>query len=261
MSTRVIDLIAPIGKGQRALIVSPPRAGKTSILKSIAKAICKNDPETKVITLLVDERPEEVTDMRRSGFGEVVFSSFDESDSNHIEVAEKTLKRAKKLLLDGKDVVILLDSITRLARAYNTYLPASGKLLSGGVDSKALYKPKKYFGAARAIEDGGSLTIIGTALIDTGSRLDEVIFEEFKGTGNMELHLDRRLMDLRVFPTIDISKSGTRKEELLLTEEELKATRQLRKELFSLNVTAAMETLLDKMGKTSNNKDFLASLI
>ena len=260
LSTRIIDLIAPIGKGQRALIVSPPRAGKTMILKSIAKAVTLNDPETTVFILLVDERPEEVTDMRRSGYGEVYFSSFDNADSKHIEVAEELLDRARKLVLEGKDVLILLDSITRLARAYNTYLPTSGKLLSGGVDSKALFKPKKYFGSARAIEDGGSLTIIGTALVDTGSRLDEVIFEEFKGTGNMELHLDRKLMEKRVFPTIDITSSGTRKEELLLDEKELKASRQLRKQLFQLDVVDAMENLLRRMDRTKTNAEFMTDL-
>ena len=257
LSTRVIDLIAPIGKGQRALIVSPPRAGKTTLLQSIAKGICLNEPQTTLFILLVDERPEEVTEMLRSGYGEVVYSSFDKSDGHHIESAEKLLKRAQALVEEGRDVVILLDSITRLARAYNSFLPGSGKILSGGMDAKGLFKPKRYFGAARQIEEGGSLTIIGTALVDTGSRMDDVIFEEFKGTGNMELHLDRRLMEKRVFPPIDISLSGTRKEELLMDEKELAASRLLRNQLFSLSPVAAMEALLTRLVPTKNNSEFL----
>ncbi len=260
VSTRVIDMVAPIGKGQRALIVSPPRAGKTYLLKTLAKAICKNNPETEVFILLVDERPEEVTDIVRSGYGEVVMSSFDKPDSHHVETAEKLLERARKIVLEGKDVVILLDSITRLARAYNSWQPGSGKMLSGGMDAKAMYKPKKFFGAARAIENGGSLTIIGTALVDTGSRMDELIFEEFKGTGNMELHLDRRLMEKRVFPTIDINKSGSRKEELLMNETELEAARLIRKKLFPLDNIAAMETLLSWITRTKTNAELVDSI-
>ena len=259
LTGRVIDLLAPIGKGQRALIVSPPRAGKTTILKNIALAIAANDPTTEVFILLVDERPEEVTDLLRSDCGEVVFSSFDNPAAHHIKVAEQLMDRAKALVLAGKDVVILLDSITRLARAYNSAARSSGKMLSGGMDANALYRPKKFLGAARAIENGGSLTIIGTALIDTGSRLDEVIFEEFKGTGNMELHLDRMLMEKRVFPTIDIRRSGTRREELLLSEDELEFTRQLRKQIHSLDVVTAMELFLEKMRRTKTNKEFLAA--
>jgi len=260
MTGRVIDLIAPIGKGQRALIVSPPRAGKTTILKHIAMAIAANDPDTEVFILLVDERPEEVTDLLRSDCGEVVFSSFDNSADQHIKVAEELMDRAKGLVLQGKDVVILLDSITRLARAYNATGKSSGRMLSGGMDANALYKPKKFLGAARATEDGGSLTIIGTALIDTGSRLDEVIFEEFKGTGNMELHLDRGLMEKRIFPTIDIRRSGTRKEELLLSEDEVDFNRMLRKQIHSVDAVSAMELLLDRMRRTKTNKEFLALL-
>ena len=259
LTGRVIDLLAPIGKGQRALIVSPPRAGKTTILKNIALAIAANDPTTEVFILLVDERPEEVTDLLRSDCGEVVFSSFDNPAAHHIKIAEELMDRAKALVLEGKDVVILLDSITRLARAYNSVARSSGKMLSGGMDANALYRPKKFLGAARAIENGGSLTIIGTALIDTGSRLDEVIFEEFKGTGNMELHLDRMLMEKRVFPTIDIRRSGTRREELLLSDDELNFTRQLRKQIHSLDVVTAMEIFLDRMKRTKTNKEFLAA--
>ena len=260
MSSRVIDLITPVGKGQRGLVVAPPRAGKTHLLQTIAESVSVNHPEIKLFLLLVDERPEEVTDIRRAGHGEVIFSSFDRSGAEHIEVAEGLLKRARKLVLEGKDVVILLDSITRLARAYNAGTRGSGKLLSGGMDADALHLPKKFFGAARAIEDGGSLTMIGTALVDTGSRLDQVVFEEFKGTGNMELHLDRKLMDKRVFPTIDINSSGTRREELLLDEEELRGANLLRKRLHGLDRIDAMETLLGWMSGTKDNRTFLAGL-
>ena len=259
-TTRIIDLMAPIGKGQRGLIVAAPRTGKTMMLQNIAKALAHNHKETVLIVLLIDERPEEVTDMQRSVDGEVVSSTFDEPATRHVQVAEMVIEKAKRLVEHGKDVVIVLDSITRLARAYNTVVPPSGKILSGGVDSNALHKPKKFFGAARNIEDGGSLTIIATALIDTGSRMDEVIFEEFKGTGNMEVHLDRRLMDKRVFPAIDINKSGTRKEELLIAKEDLKRVWILRKVLSQLSVVEAMEFLLDKMHGTKNNKEFLDSM-
>src|SRR5262250_2764865 len=259
-TTRIIDLIAPIGKGQRGLIVAAPFTGKTMMLQAIAKAISGNHPEIVLIVLLVDERPEEVTDMLRSVQGEVVSSTFDEPATRHVQVAEMVIEKARRLVEHGRDVVILLDSITRLARAYNTVVPPSGKILSGGVDSNALHKPKKFFGAARNIEEGGSLTIIATALIDTGSRMDEVIFEEFKGTGNMEVHLDRRLMDKRVFPAIDINKSGTRKEELLISREDLNRIWILRKVLSQLSVVEAMEFLLDKMHGTKNNKEFLESM-
>jgi transcription termination factor Rho len=259
-TTRIVDLLTPIGKGQRGLIVAAPRTGKTMMLQHIAKAIAHNHHEVILIVLLIDERPEEVTDMQRSVDGEVVSSTFDEPATRHVQVAEMVIEKAKRLVEHGKDVVILLDSITRLARAYNTVVPPSGKILSGGVDSNALHKPKKFFGAARNIEDGGSLTIIATALIDTGSRMDEVIFEEFKGTGNMEVHLDRRLMDKRVFPAIDINKSGTRKEELLITREDLNRIWILRKVLSQLSVVESMEFLLDKMHGTKSNKEFLDSM-
>lgn len=259
-TTRIVDLLTPIGKGQRGLIVAAPRTGKTMMLQHIAKAIAHNHQEVILIVLLIDERPEEVTDMQRSVDGEVISSTFDEPATRHVQVAEMVIEKAKRLVEHGKDVVILLDSITRLARAYNTVVPPSGKILSGGVDSNALHKPKKFFGAARNIEDGGSLTIIATALIDTGSRMDEVIFEEFKGTGNMEVHLDRRLMDKRVFPAIDINKSGTRKEELLIAREDLNRIWILRKVLSQLSVVEAMEFLLDKMRGTKTNREFLESM-
>ncbi len=259
-TTRIVDLLTPIGKGQRGLIVAAPRTGKTMMLQHVAKALAQNHKEIILIVLLIDERPEEVTDMQRSVDGEVVSSTFDEPATRHVQVAEMVIEKAKRLVEHGKDVVILLDSITRLARAYNTVVPPSGKILSGGVDSNALHKPKKFFGAARNIEDGGSLTIIATALIDTGSRMDEVIFEEFKGTGNMEINLDRRLMDKRVFPAIDINKSGTRKEELLIPKEDLNRIWILRKVLSQLSVVEAMEFLLDKMHGTKNNKEFFESM-
>ena len=260
LSGRVMDLLTPIGKGQRGLIVSPPRAGKTMILQSIANSVTANQPECVLIVLLIDERPEEVTDMQRSVRGEVISSTFDEPATRHVQVAEMVLEKAKRLVEHKKDVVILLDSITRLARAYNTIVPPSGKVLSGGVDSNALQRPKRFFGAARNIEEGGSLTIIATALIDTGSRMDDVIFEEFKGTGNMELHLDRKLVDKRVFPAIDINRSGTRKEDLLLPREELNRIWVLRKVLNPLSVTESMELLLEKLAKTKSNADFLGSM-
>ena len=254
---RIIDLIAPIGKGQRGLIVSPPKAGKTTILKQIANSITFNNPEVKLIVLLVDERPEEVTDMERSVKGEVISSTFDQPSDNHIQVAELVLERAKRLVEHNHDVVILLDSITRLARAYNLATPTSGRILSGGVDSTALYPPKRFFGAARNIEDGGSLTIIATALVETGSRMDEVIFEEFKGTGNMELHLDRKLADKRIFPAIEIDKSGTRKEELIMAPDEAQVVWKLRRVLHALDPSAAIELLIDKIRSTKNNQEFL----
>src|SRR6187549_10240 len=260
LSGRVMDLLTPIGKGQRGLIVAPPRTGKTMLLQSIANSITKNHPEVYLIVLLIDERPEEVTDMQRSVRGEVISSTFDEPAQRHVQVAEMVIEKAKRLVEHKKDVVILLDSITRLARAYNTIVPASGKILSGGVDSNALQKPKRFFGAARNIEEGGSITIMATALVDTGSRMDEVIFEEFKGTGNMEIHLDRKLVDKRVFPAIDIIKSGTRKEELLIPKEDLNRIWVLRKVLTPLSPVEAMELLLDKMGKTKANSDFLAAM-
>lgn len=260
VAPRIIDLIAPIGKGQRGLIVSPPKAGKTTILKQIANSISRNNPETRLIVLLVDERPEEVTDWERSVNGEVVASTFDQPSDNHIKVAEMVLERAKRLVEAGEDVLILLDSITRLARAYNLSVPTSGRILSGGVDSTALYPPKRFFGAARNIEDGGSLTIIATALIDTGSKMDEVIYEEFKGTGNMEIHLDRRLSDKRIFPAIDVERSGTRKEELLFTPDELKMIWTLRRALAQFESTQATELLIDKIKKTRNNLEFLTSI-
>ena len=249
--------MTPIGKGQRGLIVAPPRTGKTMLLQNIANSITANHPEVYLIVLLIDERPEEVTDMQRSVKGEVISSTFDEPAQRHVQVAEMVIEKAKRLVEHKKDVVILLDSITRLARAYNTVVPPSGKVLSGGVDSNALQRPKRFFGAARNIEGGGSLTIIATALIDTGSRMDDVIFEEFKGTGNMEIHLDRKLADRRVFPAIDIQKSGTRKEELLLAKEDLNRVWVLRKVLNPLSPVEAMELLISKMGKTKGNAEFL----
>ena len=257
---RVLDLMAPIGKGQRGLIVAPPRTGKTMLLQSIAQSVARNHPEVFLIVLLIDERPEEVTDMQRSVNGEVISSTFDEPAARHVQVAEMVIEKAKRLVEHKKHVLILLDSITRLARAYNSVSPPSGKVLSGGLDSNALQKPKRFFGAARNIEEGGSLTIMATALIDTGSRMDDVIFEEFKGTGNMEIHLDRKLTDKRVFPSIDMQKSGTRKEELLLPREDLNRVWVLRKVLNPLSAVEAMELLLDKMGKTKSNQDFLASM-
>ncbi len=259
-STRVMDLMTPIGFGQRGLIVSPPRTGKTMLLQNIANSIIASHKNVVPFVLLIDERPEEVTDMDRSVDAEVISSTFDEPAERHVQVAEMVIEKAKRLVEHKKDVVILLDSITRLARAYNSVVPPSGKILSGGVDSNALQRPKRFFGAARNIEEGGSLTIIATALIDTGSRMDEVIFEEFKGTGNMELHLDRRLSDKRVFPAIDIKKSGTRKEELLLDEETLNRVWILRKLLVSLNPVDSMEFLLEKMNGTVDNKEFLRSM-
>jgi len=260
LSARVMDLLTPIGKGQRGLIVAPPRTGKTMLLQNIAQSVSANHPEVYLIVLLIDERPEEVTDMQRSVDGEVISSTFDEPAQRHVQVAEMVIEKAKRLVEHRKDVLILLDSITRLARAYNTVIPPSGKVLSGGLDSNALQKPKRFFGAARNIEEGGSLTIIATALIDTGSRMDDVIFEEFKGTGNMEIHLDRKLTDKRVFPSIDITKSGTRKEELLLPREDLNRIWVLRKVLNPLSPVEAMELLLDKMAKTKSNAEFLASM-
>ncbi len=260
VTNRIIDLLAPIGKGQRGLIVSPPKAGKTIILQKIANAITENHPEIVLIVLLIDERPEEVTDMKRSVQGEVVSSTFDEPADRHVQVADMVIEKAKRLVEHGKDVVILLDSITRLARAHNTVVPHSGKILSGGVDANALQRPKRFFGAARNIEEGGSLTIVATALIDTGSRMDEVIFEEFKGTGNMELVLDRRLADKRIFPAIDVNKSGTRKEELLIPKDQLNRIWILRKFLSELNPVEAMEFLVDKISQTKTNKKFLESM-
>ena len=260
LSTRVMDLMTPLGKGQRGLIVAPPRTGKTMLLQAIANAITTNHPEVYLIVLLIDERPEEVTDMQRSVKGEVVSSTFDEPAQRHVQVAEMVIEKAKRLVEHKKDVVILLDSITRLARAYNTIVPTSGKVLSGGVDSNALQRPKRFFGAARNIEQGGSLTIVATALIDTGSRMDEVIFEEFKGTGNMEVHLDRKLADRRVFPTIDIQKSGTRKEEMLMPKDDLNRVYVLRRVLTPLSAVEAMELLLSKMSKTKTNDEFLAAM-
>ena len=260
LSGRVLDLLTPIGKGQRGLIVAPPRTGKTMLLQTIANSITQNHPEVILIVLLIDERPEEVTDMQRSVNGEVISSTFDEPASRHVQVAEMVIEKAKRLVEHKRDVVILLDSITRLARAYNTIVPPSGKVLSGGVDSNALQRPKRFFGAARNIEEGGSLTIIATALIDTGSRMDDVIFEEFKGTGNMEINLDRKLVDKRVFPAIDINRSATRKEELLVPKDELNRIWILRKVLNPLSTVEAMELLLDKMSKSKTNADFLASM-
>jgi transcription termination factor Rho len=260
LSARVLDLMTPIGKGQRGLIVSPPRTGKTMLLQTIANSITQNHPEIILIVLLIDERPEEVTDMQRSVNGEVISSTFDEPATRHVQVAEMVIEKAKRLVEHKRDVVILLDSITRLARAYNTIVPPSGKVLSGGVDSNALQRPKRFFGAARNIEEGGSLTIIATALIDTGSRMDDVIFEEFKGTGNMEVHLERKLVDKRVFPAIDMNRSGTRKEELLLAKDELNRVWVLRKVLNPLSPVECMELLLDRLSKKKNNAEFLASM-
>jgi transcription termination factor Rho len=260
LTGRIIDLVTPVGKGQRGLIVAPPRTGKTVILQKIANAITKNSPDTVLIVLLVDERPEEVTDMERTVKGEVVSSTFDEPASRHVQVAEMVIEKAKRLVEYGKDVVILLDSITRLGRAYNTECPHSGRILSGGVDASALQHPKRFFGAARNIEEGGSLTIIATALIDTGSRMDEVIFEEFKGTGNMELHLDRRLADRRVWPAIDITRSGTRKEELLMHPEELKRSWILRKVLNEMSPIEGMDLLKNKLKQFKTNAEFLMTL-
>lgn len=259
-SSRIMDLLTPIGFGQRGLIVSPPRSGKTMLLQNIANSVVKNHKEIMLFVLLIDERPEEVTDMERSVRGEVISSTFDEPAERHVQVAEMVIEKAKRLVEHKKNVVILLDSITRLARAYNSVMPPSGKILSGGVDSNALQRPKRFFGAARNIEEGGSLTIIATALIDTGSRMDEVIFEEFKGTGNLEIQLDRRLADKRIFPAIDIKKSGTRKEELLLDAQTLNRVWIIRKLLASLNPVDALEFLLDKMRGTDSNKDFLESM-
>ncbi|MBN1567479.1 MAG: transcription termination factor Rho [Acidobacteria bacterium] len=260
LSARVMDIFTPIGKGQRGLIVSPPRTGKTMLLQNIANSISTNHPEIYLIVLLIDERPEEVTDMERSVKGEVISSTFDEPASRHVQVAEIVMEKAKRLVEHKKDVVILLDSITRLARAYNTVIPSSGKVLSGGVDANALEKPKRFFGAARKIEEGGSLTIMATALIDTGSRMDDVIFEEFKGTGNMEIILDRKLVDKRIFPAIDINRSGTRKEELLVENADLNKIWILRKVLNPLSIDEAMDLLLDKLRKSESNSDFLNSL-
>jgi transcription termination factor Rho len=258
---RIVDLIAPIGKGQRGLIVSPPKAGKTTVLKEIANSISHNNPECHLIVVLVDERPEEVTDMQRSVKGDVIYSTFDRPAEEHTQVAELALERAKRLVEVGQDVVILLDSITRLARAYNLATPASGRILSGGVDSTALYPPKRFFGAARNIEEGGSLTILGTALVETGSRMDEVIFEEFKGTGNMELRLDRKLADKRVYPAIDIEASGTRKEELLFDSDELIQVWRLRRVLLALPEPAAgLELLIDRLKSTKSNAEFLSDV-
>jgi transcription termination factor Rho len=260
LSARVMDIFTPIGKGQRGLIVSPPRTGKTMLLQNIANSISTNHPEIFLIVLLIDERPEEVTDMERSVHGEVISSTFDEPASRHVQVAEIVMEKAKRLVEHKKDVVILLDSITRLARAYNTVIPSSGKVLSGGVDANALEKPKRFFGAARKIEEGGSLTIMATALIDTGSRMDDVIFEEFKGTGNMEIILDRKLVDKRIFPAIDINRSGTRKEELLVENTDLNKIWILRKVLSPLSIDEAMDLLLDKLRKSDSNSEFLTSL-
>ncbi|HXG64319.1 MAG TPA: transcription termination factor Rho [Blastocatellia bacterium] len=260
LSARVLDLMTPIGKGQRALIVAPPRTGKTMLLQNIANSITRNHPEVTLIVLLIDERPEEVTDMQRSVHGEVISSTFDEPPTRHVQVADMVIEKAKRLVEYGRDVVILLDSITRLARAHNAVVPPSGKILSGGIDSNALQKPKRFFGSARNIEEGGSLTIIATALIDTGSRMDDVIFEEFKGTGNLEINLDRKLTEKRIFPSIDINKSGTRKEELLLAPQDFNRIIVLRRVLSQLSPTEAMELLLEKLSKTKTNSDFLDSM-
>ena len=257
---RMIDLMSPIGKGQRGMIVAPPKVGKTTLIKKIANSISKNNPEVELIVLLIDERPEEVTDMKRSINGQVIYSTFDELPEHHVKVAEMVLERAKRLIEQNKDVVILLDSITRLARAYNLVIPSSGRTLSGGLDPAALHKPKKFFGAARNIENGGSLTILATALIDTGSRMDDVIFEEFKGTGNMEVHLDRKLSEKRIFPAIDINKSGTRREDLLLTKEELDTVFALRKAMNSMPVADVTEQILSLMTQTKNNQELLTKI-
>jgi len=260
VSARVLDLLTPIGKGQRGLIVAPPRTGKTMLLQTIANSISTNHPEITLIVLLIDERPEEVTDMQRTVKGEVISSTFDEPAARHVQVAEMVIEKAKRLVEQKRDVIILLDSITRLARAYNTVVPPSGKVLSGGVDSNALQRPKRFFGAARNVEEGGSLTIIATALIDTGSRMDDVIFEEFKGTGNMEINLDRKLVDKRVFPAMDINRSATRKEELLVPKDELNRIWVLRKVLSPLSPVESMELIIDKLSKTRSNAEFLASM-
>jgi transcription termination factor Rho len=260
VSTRILDLLAPIGKGQRGLIVAPPYSGKTVLLQKVANSITTNHPDAVLIVLLIDERPEEVTDMQRSVKGEVISSTFDEPAERHVQVAEMVIEKAKRLVECKKDVIILLDSITRLARAYNTTVPHSGKILSGGVDSNALHKPKRFFGAARNIEEGGSLTIIATALVDTGSRMDEVIFEEFKGTGNMEVQLDRNLFQRRIYPSIDIKRTNTRREELLVEKDDLAKIWILRKVLNELNSSEAMELLIEKVSKTKTNKDFLKSM-
>ena len=260
-SMRIIDLICPIGKGQRGMIVAPPKVGKTTLLKKIAKSISKNNPEIELIVLLIDERPEEVTDMKRSINGDVIYSTFDELPEHHVKVAEMVLERAKRLVEQGKDVVILLDSITRLARAYNLVVPSSGKTLSGGFDPSALHKPKKFFGAARNIENGGSLTILATALVETGSRMDDVIFEEFKGTGNMEVHLDRSLSEKRIFPAININKSGTRREEKLLSKEELEAVFNLRKALSSKSASEVTEQLISLIMSTKNDAEFVQKIL
>src|SRR3977135_3985407 len=260
LSARVIDLVTPLGKGQRALIVSPPRTGKTMLLQAIANSITQNHPETTLIVLLIDERPEEVTDMQRSVQGEVISSTFDEPPTRHVQVADMVIEKAKRLVEHKRDVVILLDSITRLARAHNAVVPPSGKILSGGIDSNALQRPKRFFGAARNIEEGGSLTIIATALIDTGSRMDDVIFEEFKGTGNSEIHLDRRLSDKRLFPAIDLQRSGTRKEELLLSKEDLNRIWVMRRVLNPLSPVEQMEVVLERLEKAKSNAEFLASM-
>ncbi|TET52395.1 MAG: transcription termination factor Rho [Actinomycetota bacterium] len=260
ITPRIIDLIAPIGKGQRGLIVSPPKAGKTTILKDLANSVSKNNPEVDIMVLLIDERPEEVTDMERSVKGEVISSTFDQPSDNHIQVAELVLQRAKRLVEHGRDVLILLDSITRLARAYNLSIPASGRVLSGGVDSSALFPPKRFFGAARNIEHGGSLTILATALIDTGSRMDDVIFEEFKGTGNMEINLDRSLADKRIFPAIDITRSGTRKEELLMKDDEARIIWRLRRLIYQKEPSVAIEQLIDYIKNTKSNSNFLKAI-
>ena len=257
---RIIDLISPIGKGQRGMIVAPPKVGKTTLIKKIANSISINNPEVELIVLLIDERPEEVTDMTRSIKGDVIYSTFDELPEHHVKVAEMVLERAKRLTEQGKDVVILLDSITRLARAYNLVIPSSGRTLSGGLDPSALHKPKKFFGAARNIENGGSLTILATALIETGSRMDDVIFEEFKGTGNMEVHLDKKLSEKRIFPAIDINKSGTRREELLLTQKELETVFALRKAISSMSISDVTEELIDEMVSTKNNEEFIEKM-
>jgi len=257
---RVIDLVTPLGKGQRGLIVAPPRTGKTMMLQAIANSISNNHPEVTLIVLLIDERPEEVTDMQRSVQGEVISSTFDEPPTRHVQVADMVIEKAKRLVEHKRDVVILLDSLTRLARAHNAVVPPSGKILSGGIDANALQRPKRFFGAARNIEEGGSLTIIATALIDTGSRMDDVIFEEFKGTGNSEIHLDRRLSDKRLFPAIDLQRSGTRKEELLLSKEDLNRIWVMRRVLNPLSPVEQMEVVLERLGKTKNNAEFLASM-
>jgi transcription termination factor Rho len=260
LSARVNDLVTPLGKGQRALIVSPPRTGKTMLLQAIANSVTQNHPEVTLIVLLIDERPEEVTDMQRSVQGEVISSTFDEPPTRHVQVADMVIEKAKRLVEHKRDVVILLDSITRLARAHNAVVPPSGKILSGGIDSNALQRPKRFFGAARNIEEGGSLTIIATALIDTGSRMDDVIFEEFKGTGNSEIHLDRRLSDKRLFPAIDLQRSGTRKEELLISKEDLNRIWVMRRVLNPLSPVEQMEVVLERLEKTKSNAEFLASM-